>query len=69
MQHLIAYEHQPDSLGRVLDNSHATIIRGEQRLATQVDKWSPVAPTGAEVTIEGDEGYTRVGENLSPRSK
>lgn len=55
--------------GRVLDKSHATIIRWEQRLAAQVNKWSPVAPSGAEVTIEGDEVYTRVSENLSPRSK
>ncbi len=40
--------------GRVLDKSHATIIRWEQRLAAQLHKWSPVAPSGAEVTIEGD---------------
>jgi hypothetical protein len=30
--------------------------------------WSPPAPEGGEVTIEGDELYTRVGENLPPRS-
>lgn len=55
--------------GRVLDKSHSTISRWEQRLAAKVEKWSPVAPSGAEITIEGDEVYTRVGENLSPLSK
>lgn len=52
--------------GRVLEKSHSTISRWEQRLAAQVDKWSPAAPVGAEVTIEGDEVYTRVGENIPP---
>jgi hypothetical protein len=37
--------------GRVLDKSHATIIRWEQRLEAQVEKWSPAAPIRAEVTI------------------
>jgi transposase-like protein len=55
--------------GRVLDKSHSTISRWEQRLAAKADNWSPVAPKGAEVTIEGDEVYTRGGENLSPRSQ
>jgi transposase-like protein len=55
--------------GRVLDKSHSTISRWEQRLAAKVESWSPVAPSGAEITIEGDEVYTRVGENLSPRIK
>jgi hypothetical protein len=55
--------------GRVLEKSHATIIRWEQRLAAQVEKWSPTTPSGAEITIEGDEVYTRGGENLSPHSK
>ena len=44
--------------GRVLDKSHATIIRWEQRLAAQGKNWSPAAPIGADVTIEGDEVYT-----------
>jgi transposase-like protein len=44
--------------GRVLDKSHSTISRWEQRLAAKVDKWSPTAPIGAEVTIEGDEVST-----------
>jgi transposase-like protein len=55
--------------GRALEKSHSTISRWEQRLAAQANKWSPAAPVGAEVTIEGDEVYTRVGENLSPHSK
>jgi transposase-like protein len=53
--------------GRVLDKSHSTIIRWEQRLAAKAEQWLPAAPSRAEVTIEGDEVYTRVGENLSPR--
>jgi hypothetical protein len=52
--------------GRVLGKSHATIIRWEQRLAAQVKSWSPPAPAGADVTLEGDGVYTRVGENLPP---
>jgi hypothetical protein len=55
--------------GRILEKSHSTISRWEQRLAVSADKWSPVAPEGAEVTIEGDEVYTRLRENLSPLSK
>ena len=52
--------------GRVLGKSHATIIRWEQRLAAQVESWSPPTPAGADVPLEGDEVYTRVGENLPP---
>jgi hypothetical protein len=52
--------------GRVLGKSHATIIRWEQRWAAQVESWSPPAPAGGDVTLEGDEVYTRVGENLPP---
>ncbi len=29
--------------------------------------WSPSAPTGSDVTVEGDEVYTRVGKNLPPQ--
>lgn len=54
--------------GRVFGPSHSTVMRWEQRLAKQCAKWSPPAPVGAEVTLEGDEVYTRVGENLPPRS-
>lgn len=48
------------------DKSHSTIIRWKRRLAVQVSQWSPPAPDGADVTLEGDEVYTRVSENLSP---
>jgi len=54
--------------GRALGTSHSTVIRWEQRLAQQSPQWSPPAPSGADVTLEGDEVYTRVGENLPPRS-
>jgi transposase-like protein len=52
---------------RVYDRSHATILRWEERLADNTDAWSPPVPEGREVTLEGDEVYTRVGENLPPR--
>ena len=52
--------------GRVLDKSHATIIRWEKRVAAKETDWSPPAPPGTDIPIEGDELYTRVGENLSP---
>ena len=54
--------------GRAFGKLHSTVIRWEQRLAQQSAQWSPPAPVGAEVTLEGDEVYTRVGENLPPRS-
>jgi hypothetical protein len=54
--------------GRSFGKSHTTIMRWEQRLARQTAAWSPPCPSGAEVTLEGDEVYTRVGENLPPRS-
>lgn len=50
--------------GRVFGKSHSTILRWAERLANQVDAWSPPAPGTQEVTLEGDEVYTRVGENL-----
>lgn len=53
--------------GRSFGKSHSTISRWEQRLAQQSAQWSPPAPQGADVTVEGDELYTRVGENLPPR--
>ena len=52
--------------GRAFQKSHSTIMRWEQRLAAQTAQWSPPAPLGADVTVEGDEVYTRVGENLPP---
>ncbi len=45
--------------GRAFGKSHSTVIRWEQRLAQQSAQWSPPAPTGADVTLEGDEVYTR----------
>jgi phage baseplate assembly protein gpV len=50
--------------GRTFGKSHSTILRWEDRLANQVDAWSPPAPGNQTVTLEGDEVYTRVGENL-----
>lgn len=44
-------------------------MRWEQRLAQQRAAWSPPAPVDADVTLEGDEAYTRVGETLPPRSE
>ncbi len=52
--------------GRVIEKSHATIINWEQRVAVKESAWSPPAPADADVTVEGDEVYTRVGENLPP---
>ncbi len=52
--------------GRVLEKSHVSIMRWEQKLATQSQQWSSDAPAGGDITVEGDEVYTRVGENLPP---
>jgi transposase-like protein len=54
--------------GRVLEKSGGSIINWEKRLSAKVSNWSPPAPEGSEVTLEGDEVYTRMGENLPPRS-
>jgi transposase-like protein len=54
--------------GRVLEKSPASIITWEKRLSAQSLNWSPPAPEGSEITLEGDEVYTRVGENLPPLS-
>lgn len=53
--------------GRSLGKSHSTILKWEQRLAGQLEHWSPPAPEGGDVTVEGDEVYTRVHENLPPQ--
>mgnify|MGYP001792691289 FL=1 len=53
---------------RVVGKSPSTITDWEERLSTHLPAWSPSAPEGGAVTIEGDELYTRVGENLPPRS-
>lgn len=51
---------------RIYKTSHSTIIRWEQRLAEKKEEWSPSVSEGVETTVEGDELYTRVGENLPP---
>ena len=53
--------------GRSFEKSHTTIMGWEKRFAKQIEKWSPPAPANAEVTVEGDEVYTRVRENLPPQ--
>ncbi len=53
---------------RVEGIAHATVSFWEQRLAQMEAEWSPPAPAGSEVTVEGDELYTRVGETR-PASK
>ena len=53
--------------GRSFEKSHTTIMGWEKRFARQVEKWSPPAKKDAEVTVEGDEVYTRVKENLPPQ--
>jgi len=52
--------------GRVLGKSPSSSIRWEERLSSQLSEWSPPAPADTDITIEGDEVYTRVGENLPP---
>jgi hypothetical protein len=54
--------------GRVLEKSHTSIMRWEQKLANQSQQWSPPAPAGSDITVEGDEVYTRVSENLPRHS-
>jgi hypothetical protein len=41
-------------------------MRWENRLAQKEKEWSPPVSEDKEVTVEGDEVYTRVGENLPP---
>lgn len=53
--------------GRTFGISHSTILGWEERFAAQASEWSPPAQEKAEVTVEGDEVYTRVGKNLSPQ--
>ena len=53
--------------GRSFGKAHATMMRWERRVAGQLGQWSPPAPDGTDVTLEGDEVYTRVGENLPPQ--
>jgi transposase-like protein len=46
--------------------SNITTTAWEERLSSHLPAWSPPAPEGGEVTVEGDELYTRVSENLPP---
>ena len=54
------------AVGRTFGKAHSTILRWEQRLAAQLENWSPPAER-KEVTVEGDEVYTRVGKNHPPQ--
>jgi len=53
--------------GRDCGKSHSTIIRWEKRLADSIQQWSPSGPSGSDVTLEGDEVYTRCAVNLPPQ--
>jgi transposase-like protein len=53
---------------RVVGTSPSNITTWEERLSSHQPALVPACPEGGEVTIEGDELYTRVGENLPPRS-
>ena len=54
--------------GRVEGVSHSTVARWEGRLAQKAEDWSPPAPTHSDLTVEGDELYTKVERNR-PASK
>lgn len=54
--------------GRVEGIAHATVIRWERRLSAQAEQWSPAAPADSDLTVEGDELYTKVEKNR-PASK
>lgn len=54
--------------GRVVKKSASQVSVWEEKLSKHLQNYSPPAPEGGEVTVEGDEVYTRVGENLPPRS-
>lgn len=53
--------------GRCFGKSYRTITRWETWLSVQVQYWSHPAPTAAEVTLAGEEVYTRVDENRLPQ--
>lgn len=48
---------------RVLDQSHNSIRTWESRLTAQESEWSPTPSAKTEVTLEGDEIYTKVAKN------
>lgn len=49
--------------GRVEGISHGTVIHWERRLSAQADNWSPSALVDSDITVEGDELYTKVAKN------
>ena len=51
---------------RVFDVSHSRVIRWEQRVASKASDWSPSKPKETDITVEGDELYTRVERNFPP---
>lgn len=53
--------------GRVLEKSHVSIINWERRVAEVETAWNPSAVPGGDITVEGDEVYTRVNANFPPR--
>ena len=54
--------------GRILGKSHSTVIRCQKRVADMTKAWPPPAPPCKEVTVFGDELYTRVGLHSPPRN-
>lgn len=52
---------------RVVKKSPNRITVWEARMSKQLKHYSPPAPEGGSVTVEGDAVYTRVHENLPPR--
>ena len=49
--------------GRVFGNSHSSVMRWEARLAEYQEAWSPSPSPETELTLEGDELYTKVESN------
>ena len=49
--------------GRVFGNSHSSVMRWEARLAEHQEAWSPSPSPETELTVEGDELYTKVERN------
>jgi transposase-like protein len=57
------------AVARVVGTSPSNITTWEERLSSHLPAWFPPAPEGGEFTTEGDELYTRVGENRIPSGK
>lgn len=51
---------------RSFEKAHSTILRWEQRVADKQAEWSPPAPSNTDLSLEGDELYTRVNGNFPP---